>query len=239
VPIARSIASSSAPVVTLCGGEPLLVPDIGRIAAELRLADKRIVLNTNGKLLRKQFSQNLDTTFDVIGISIDGATREQHQLMRGARADHQAVIDCARWVAAFCDVKLKVGSVISAVNISAVADLAEVINELRPAVWRLYQYSSRGRQNKTRMRHDLTDGEFLVAADLATRHAPDVRVISSTVAAGTGCLIVDPSGDVLQPEADRYTVLGNCILESIDSIWKRYSSQDLVVANKKWLSLLE
>jgi len=57
--ILEAIAASSARVVTLCGGEPLLIRRIGEYAATLRRCGKSVVLNTNGELLRRRLEQGL------------------------------------------------------------------------------------------------------------------------------------------------------------------------------------
>ena len=57
--ILRALAASSARVVTLCGGEPLLIRKIGEYAATLRRSGKSVVLNTNGELLRRRLDQGL------------------------------------------------------------------------------------------------------------------------------------------------------------------------------------
>ena len=71
--IVRSLKDSSVPVVTFCGGEPLIVRKVDEYAGVLRSAGKRTVLNTNGALLARRLDQGFNLRhFDVVGLSIDG-----------------------------------------------------------------------------------------------------------------------------------------------------------------------
>jgi len=69
--------------------------------------------------------------------------------------------------------------------------------------------------------------------------ADPVKVLPSSEDDNVGCLIIDPSGNVLRPASDGYQTLGNCLEEPIDKIWESASMfAKLVVQNKRWLSVL-
>ena len=93
--ILAALRNCSAPVVTFCGGEPLLVRKIDQYAASLSTYGKYTVLNTNGLLLRKRLSQGFQMAFDVVGISIDGSTQAIHRAMRGPNADLDEALSAA------------------------------------------------------------------------------------------------------------------------------------------------
>jgi MoaA/NifB/PqqE/SkfB family radical SAM enzyme len=238
--ILEALAASSARVVTFCGGEPLLVRKIDEYAAELARRGKSTVLNTNGELLRKRLDQGFRLAgFTMVGISIEGSTPEVHGAMRGRKADLYEVIEAARQVKKELGVALKLATVVSRVNRDNLPSLAEIVRDLAPHIWRLYQYSSRGEQNFGQRRHQLPDEEFwrlvTTVTDLA---APVVPTAPSSEAETEGCLIVDPAGDVLQPAGDRYLRLGSCLEESLDRIWAEIPERSTIIKNKRWLSVL-
>jgi MoaA/NifB/PqqE/SkfB family radical SAM enzyme len=237
--ILQALAASSARVVTLCGGEPLLIRKIGEYAATLRQYGKSIVLNTNGELLRRRLDQGLSLAdFAMAGISVEGSTAEVHRAMRGEKADFDEVIAAARLVAAEPGISLKLGTVVSGVNREDLPALARTVRDLAPDVWRLYQYSGRGDQNTGQRRHWLPDGEFeRLAQEVAALAAP-VPTAPSTEAETEGCLIVDPAGNVLQPGGDSYFRLGNCLTQPLDDIWAEMASRAAIIKNKRWLSVL-
>ncbi len=239
--ILQALAASSTRVVTLCGGEPLLIRRVGEYATTFRQRGKSTVLNTNGELLRRRIDQGLRLAdFALVGISIDGSTAETHRAMRGAKADFDEVIEAINLVTKEPDVRLKLATVVSAVNRDDLPALAKTIRDRSPDIWRLYQYSSRsdGDQNHGQRRHWLADDEFGHLADEAAATAAPVPTAPSTEAETQGCLIVDPAGNVKQPSASSYIHYGNCIEEPLDDIWARIPAQSTILSNKRWLSVL-
>lgn len=236
--IAIAIASSSTSAVTFCGGEPLTVRDVMLYAEMQRSYGKRTILNTNGELLLRVQQMNSEFPFDVVGISLDGSTPAIHQAMRGNEADFKSTFEAARWVSAQKTVKLKLATVVSSVNVSDLPRLAGLVRDLQPSVWRLYQYSPRGSWNRGRARHTIPSNAFRTAASHAAAVASPVQVSSSDVDTSRGCLIVDPSGKVLLPRYNDYTILGDCLSEAIDKIWKNAPDRQVVQQNKKWLQII-
>ena len=236
--ILEALAVSSASVVTFCGGEPLLVRKIGDYASALRDGSKSTVLNTNGTLLRRRLDQGLKFPFTMVGISIEGSTQEVHGAMRGQGADLAEALDAARYIAAAPQVSLKVATVVSSVNRHDLPSLARVMHGLRPDIWRLYQYSSRGPRNSGQRRHHLSEVEFQEIVDEVSILASPISVARSSESQTQGCLIVDPQGNVLQPSGDEYITVGNCLDEPLDDIWNKLPVRSTIIDNKRWLSIL-
>lgn len=237
--VLEALAASSARVVTLCGGEPMLVRKVDEFAATLAGRGKSTVLNTNGELMRTRFDQGFRLgTFDLVGISIEGSTAEMHRSMRGPKADLDRVIEAARLVKKEPGVRLKLATVVSGVNRDDLPRLAGIVRDLEPDVWRLYQYSRRGGQNTGQDRHTIAVEEFRQLARLAAEQAAPVRTAPSAETDTEGCLIVDPEGNVLQPEGDHYVRRGNCLQTPLDDIWEQIPARATIVENKRWLSVL-
>jgi MoaA/NifB/PqqE/SkfB family radical SAM enzyme len=237
--ILQALMASSARVVTFCGGEPLMIRKIDEYAAALRQSGKSAVLNTNGQFLRKRRDQGFRlASFAMVGISIEGSTPEVHRAMRGEKADLGEVIEAARLVSEEPDVSLKLATVVSGVNREDLPALARTVRDLAPDIWRLYQYSSRGDQNRGQQRHWLSDDEFQRLVKEAADLSAPVATAPSTEAETEGCLIVDPAGNVLQPAGARYFTRGNCLSEPLDRIWAEIPARATIVNNKRWLSVL-
>ncbi|WP_300607062.1 radical SAM protein [Trebonia sp.] len=236
--ILGAIRASSACAVTFCGGEPLLVRDIGKYARQLKDAGKTTVLNTNGSMLLRRMDQGLDFAFDVVGLSLDGSCAEVHQAMRGLSADFDEVLRAAAEIAGRPGTSLKLATVVSQVNLADLPCLAQLVRSLRPDVWRLYQYSPRGAVNTGQRRHELRDDSFRDVTAVVARQAAPVRVAASPESVTAGCLIIDPEGNLIQPLSDGYRRLGNCLCEPINDIWTRATFAETVQQNKHWLSVL-
>jgi MoaA/NifB/PqqE/SkfB family radical SAM enzyme len=236
--ILTAIEKSTTAVVTFCGGEPLTVRGIGSYAKKLVDSGKRTVLNTNGSLLRTRLGQGLELAFSAVGLSIDGSTERVHRAMRGAKADLAEVLEAAQLVADLPGVSLKLATVVSAVNRDDLTSLAALVGRLKPDIWRLYQYSSRGVQNSGQQRHTLSEDDFRGLASEAARKAAPVPTAPSSENQTAGCLIIDPAGNILQPTRAGYLRHGNCLDEPIDTIWARIPSAVTIIENKRWLSVL-
>ncbi len=233
-----ALAASSATVVTFCGGEPLLVKTVDRYAVAFQERGKATVLNTNGALLRRRIDQGFKMAFTMVGISIEGSAQDVHRAMRGHGADLDEALQAAR-ITREHGISLKIGTVVSQVNRHDLPSLARVIRELRPDIWRLYQYSSRGTQNLGQQRHALPEEEFQRLADEASALASPVPAARSSESQTQGCLIVDPNGNVLQPVGPGYVLRGNCLQDPLDEIWNRMPARSAITANKRWLSILD
>jgi heme b synthase len=81
--ILDEIASFSAPVIILTGGEPLLRPDIFDIAAYGNNKGLRMVMATNGTLVTHEIARKMiDAGVRRVSISIDGLDAESHDDFR-------------------------------------------------------------------------------------------------------------------------------------------------------------
>jgi MoaA/NifB/PqqE/SkfB family radical SAM enzyme len=240
--IARSLLESAAGVVTFCGGEPLLVKEVGQYAGQMRGAGKQTVLNTNGQLLSRRLDEGMPMEFDIVGLSLDGSDDATHKAMRGPRADYDAVIDSAKIVASLPGVTLKLATVISSVNRDDIKAMANLVMELRPDIWRLYQYVPIGSYNRGRSRHDIPEQDFLEIAAEAVEAVSPLPVFASTASnQGPGCLIVSMDGTVFQASLDTDIVYGNCVDSPLDVIWKEVEnslSGQAIVRNKGWHDLV-
>jgi MoaA/NifB/PqqE/SkfB family radical SAM enzyme len=233
--ILRALEGSSADVVTFCGGEPLLVKEIGDYAAKLQGVGKRTVLNTNGSLLRHRIDTGMPMAFDVVGLSLDGSTEAMHRTMRGRRADFAAVLDAAKIISNYPNVSLKIATVVSRVNQDDISAIAHVIRQIRPAIWRLYQYTETGLYNRGKDRHRIPVSDFRrIEVAAVTEAAPISCYASPAHLQGPGCLIVSMDATVFQATPDLDVVYGNCLDTKLDQIWDKVPDAKVIVQNKRW-----
>jgi MoaA/NifB/PqqE/SkfB family radical SAM enzyme len=239
--IARSLLESSVGVVTFCGGEPLVVKEVGLYAAEMQQAGKQTVLNTNGQLLSRRVDEGMPLAFDIIGLSLDGSTEAMHRKMRGDRADFYAVLDAAK-IASSHGVTLKLATVVSSVNRDDIVEMAPLITQLQPDIWRLYQYVPSGPYNRGQERHEIPERDFLEIAEAATAAMAPLPVFASTASTqGPGCLLISTDGTVFHAGASGDIFHGNCIDKPLDTIWDEIESSrpgQVILRNKGWHDLV-
>lgn len=68
----KAVEECGAPIVSICGGEPLMYPEIGRLAGEILKRKKHIYLCTNGMFLRKRLHDFKPTSRFFFNVHLDG-----------------------------------------------------------------------------------------------------------------------------------------------------------------------
>lgn len=67
-----SVDESGAPIVSICGGEPLIYPEIGRLVRATLRRRKHIYLCTNGLLLQRRLTEFRPTSRLCFNVHLDG-----------------------------------------------------------------------------------------------------------------------------------------------------------------------
>lgn len=101
VPVEDCLAAADqcgAPIVSICGGEPLIYKEIGRLTAELLKRKKHIILCTNGMYIRKKIDEFKPTERFTFNVHLDGM-KKSHDLAVEREGVFDAAIDgikCAK-----------------------------------------------------------------------------------------------------------------------------------------------
>ncbi|MBI5554479.1 MAG: radical SAM protein [Elusimicrobia bacterium] len=120
----RILAENNLAGVTLAGGEPLLHPDIVKVAAFLKIKKVRVGLATNGSLLDESMTRKLiDAGIDYFEISLPGVEEQTYQALTRTdyfRESRQAILKAKKYKA-----KVTVATIITKLNL---ADFNEIID---------------------------------------------------------------------------------------------------------------
>jgi hopanoid biosynthesis associated radical SAM protein HpnH len=68
----NAVDDCGAPIVSICGGEPLIYPEIGRLTGEILARKKHIYLCTNGMFIRKRLRDFKPTSRMFFNVHLDG-----------------------------------------------------------------------------------------------------------------------------------------------------------------------
>jgi MoaA/NifB/PqqE/SkfB family radical SAM enzyme len=90
--IADKLVAMKVRNVLLGGGEPLLVPEIFEIAERLAAGGVRIIFYTNGIELTEERARRLAALDPQFHLSLDGATADVHDAIRGREGSFEASI---------------------------------------------------------------------------------------------------------------------------------------------------
>jgi hopanoid biosynthesis associated radical SAM protein HpnH len=70
-----AMGECGAPVVSICGGEPMIYPEIGRLVREILAHGRHIYLCTNGMFIRKRLHEFQPTSSFFWNVHLDGMER--------------------------------------------------------------------------------------------------------------------------------------------------------------------
>jgi hopanoid biosynthesis associated radical SAM protein HpnH len=68
----KAVDECGAPIVSICGGEPMIYPEIGRLTSEILGRKKHIYLCTNGMFIRKHLREFKPTSHLFFNVHLDG-----------------------------------------------------------------------------------------------------------------------------------------------------------------------
>lgn len=74
-----AVDDCGAPVVSICGGEPMIYPELGKVVREILARKKHIYLCTNGMFIRKRLKEFKPTSRLFFNVHLDGL-EETHDL---------------------------------------------------------------------------------------------------------------------------------------------------------------
>jgi hopanoid biosynthesis associated radical SAM protein HpnH len=87
-----ALEECGAPVVSICGGEPFIYPDLGRLVSEIIDRRKHIYLCTNGMFIRKRLHEFKPTSRLFFNVHLDGLEKT-HDLCVERDGVFRAAID--------------------------------------------------------------------------------------------------------------------------------------------------
>src|SRR5690349_658293 len=87
-----SVDECGAPVVSICGGEPMIYPGIGELVAKIQERKKVVILCTNGMFIRKKIDEFKPSSTFFFNVHLDGM-RQSHDLAVEREGVFDAAID--------------------------------------------------------------------------------------------------------------------------------------------------
>jgi hopanoid biosynthesis associated radical SAM protein HpnH len=87
-----AVDEAGAPVVSICGGEPMIYPGIGELVAKIQERKKVVILCTNGMFTRKRLGEFKPSRTFFFNVHLDGM-RENHDIAVERQGVYDAAID--------------------------------------------------------------------------------------------------------------------------------------------------
>uniref|UniRef100_A0A7V3VTE6 Radical SAM protein n=1 Tax=candidate division WOR-3 bacterium TaxID=2052148 RepID=A0A7V3VTE6_UNCW3 len=221
------------------GGEPLMRDDIFEILSYIR-GKFKIGISTNGTIMNSSHIELLKNTIDFVQISLDAATPETYEIIRGSRDYFSVVISNIKKLK-LNNIPVVITMVLMKPNVHEISKFIELTSALgvEACAFARLQLSGRARENKDLLM--LTKQEFYGAQKYISSHFKKIskfKIIRSfecfyflfepvsfchpaasiTIECGEG-LAISPTGDVLVCNLLRDFKIGNVRKEKLETMW--------------------
>ena len=212
--------------VIITGGEPTLYPWINRLISFAKSLDYYVVLSTNGTLpIDNEILENID----VLSIPIDGECYEDCYRMRQiTRNDYNTVMyNISSYKRYFPNSKLKIGTVITKINIDNVSNIFYLIKHYAD-IWKLYQVS-RHKNNNHIYENELSISDYqfesIKKRIIQMNEKNEIKTVFYKSNERDGkYLFCEPNGDAMVIKNDEEIIIGSFIndFNKVLNNWRDY-----------------
>jgi AdoMet-dependent heme synthase len=139
------IADTGNPIVILTGGEPLLRDDIFEIARYGTDQGLRMVMAVNGTLITEAVADQMKAAgIQRISVSLDGATREQHDRFRGVEGAFDGALEGLR-LARQAGIEFQINTTITKANLAQMPEIQTLAEDLGAVAHHIFLLVPTGR----------------------------------------------------------------------------------------------
>lgn len=234
--VIRNLSERGCEGVVISGGEPTLYPGLMYLLSVAKSLKLQTVLSTHGRHEEKVMA--VASYCDWIALPVDGFSPDALRLLRG---DTWGLDDAVALAGRLKSVRhgqlrLKLGTVATRVNVDEIVKLAEQLRDLRNTpfdTWKIYQYTPRRKFASDRHLYEMNESGFgnLVSRVAATGICSTLHtVFSSHDLRRQAYLFVYPDGTVATPnEGSNFSdiVLGNLVTDG-NSVLDRAYAHELI-----------
>lgn len=218
--------------IVFAGGEPLSSPDAVETIQFASSLGIKVSLQTNAF-----FPNRLRETLpclDWLAIPIDGTSAHSQKIMRTSADQLQRTIEATRLFREYSHfgAKLKIGTVVTPVNIIEMEEISAIVEGLQPDIWKWYQLRPRGEGAKSFKELHLSQEAIFSAQTRICSRRPNQRISISLIEESQGAyLIINPDSEALIPKIDEYLSFGKLVeiisghLSFNQLSWKKFAGK--------------
>lgn len=150
------VARANPAVFVLTGGDPMERADLVEIVTEATGHGLRVALSPSAtpRFLAADLGALRDAGVRRISMSIDGATREAHDVFRGVAGTWEWTMEAVRKIR-HAGIELQINTTFTRQNLGQLDQFVEVLRNLEPVLWSVFQLVPTGRAETG----DLLSGE--------------------------------------------------------------------------------
>lgn len=211
------LSDMKVPLLMFTGGEPLLRPDFWDLVHHAHLSGTKTAVSTNGTLLTDDAASRLqEAGVEYVGVSLDGATRETHDRIRGPGSFVQAVEGLEACVRA--GLKCGVRVTVTKDNFGEISSLVDLTAKMKVPRFCLYWLvpSGRGKDSyrEKQLDPDQVGTVFRLLYDAAKTFDPSTLEILTVDAPQDGAYLLGGLARDKDPELENARRLLHCTGDS-------------------------
>lgn len=211
--------------IGLSGGEPLMCPYFEELIQYIHSKNINLYLSTNCDLYCK-YSYIIKNNVNIIGIPIDGGSREIHDIHRGTGNFEACIKAMEDIMKSDSSIRMKIGTVLTKDNIDNLECIAELIApyEKKIVYWKLYELI--GYEKNYTSILDLKPTSKISISRL-NKYFNGEKIINDQIKMrNRSYFFVKPNGDVFIPilndQISKELIVGNLLQNEIDEIISRF-----------------
>lgn len=191
----------------------------------------------------------LNSVLDWVGIPIDGIDEKTNTDIRSDKMSnqHRVVKNILTWLSlAQNSINIKLTTAVSQSNLSDLESIVSWVEKLpyKIQAWRFYQFCPLGVGKEKRVKLEIDKNLFISKMEKVKKTYPAMPISWATFdERDKANVVMEPNFDVIIPDGETYTLLGNMLSDSPDKILKAIFENDEIMLkyqnNRFWLESRE
>ncbi|EMG9279608.1 TPA: radical SAM protein [Enterobacter cloacae] len=167
--------------------------------------------------------ERLNSILDWVGIPIDGIDKLVNADIRSDKMSnqHRVVKNILSWLPNNNQINIKLTTVVSQANINILGDIVNWVENLpyKIQAWRFYQFCPLGVGKEKRDKLEINTELFLYKMNILEKQHPNMPISWATFEERDKAnVVMEPNFDIIIPDGEKYTLLGNMLTDSPDKI---------------------
>ncbi|WP_337013651.1 radical SAM protein [Pantoea sp. AS142] len=205
------------------GGEPTSRADFINLIEYAKQMGFMTYLSTVGHRFIMDH-ERLNPVLDWVGMPIDGIDKRVNTDIRSDKMSnqHKVIKNILTWLPNNNNrINIKLTTVVSQSNINQLGDIVKWVDELpcKIQAWRFYQFCPLGVGKGKRDKLEINTDFFKYKMDILKKQHPDLPISWATFEdRDKANVVMEPNFDIIIPDGESYTLLGNMLKDSPDKI---------------------
>lgn len=205
------------------GGEPTSRKDFIELIEYAKHKGFMTYLSTVGHRFMMDHDR-LNPVLDWVGMPIDGIDQQVNTDIRSSKMSnqHRVIKNILMWLPdAHNRINIKLTTVVSQSNVDTLNDIAHWIEQLpyKIQAWRFYQFCPLGVGKEKRDKLEIDTTLFIREMEALKKQHPTMPISWATFEERDKAnVVMEPNFDVIIPDGDNYTLLGNMLTDPPEKI---------------------